>query len=275
MSTSLELKTRRLVEDVFPWGEDSHPALPATPERQGQYVLAFLKEKTATSRAAAAALLALLRPIAVELQGDMAERESTRFLYRFDTSHIVKSPEGILEKMARKWEDTDGPPPVDFQGVEREFSDLGRFRLVVNFISDMDRFKARLEDAFDPRVGKERLTPGQEALRNQFILTNNRLEDALNVSPKKRTKGERCYKGVFSPMNAPTCSVEVQIVTVLQEAWDKKDHYLVYEPRRIGLDIDPGHEREMFSMSELLYIADLTFDRLKKNIEEHEDGGDS
>jgi len=31
----------------------------------------------------------------------------------------------------------------------------------------------------------------------------------------------------------------------------------------------------MFSMSELLYIADLTFDRLKKNIEEHEDGGDS
>jgi hypothetical protein len=49
---------------------------------------------------------------------------------------------------------------------------------------------------------------------------------------------------------------------MLQEAWDKKDHFLIYEPRRRGEPIDGADSIEIYAMSELLYVADLTFDRL-------------
>ena len=76
------------------------------------------------------------------------------------------------------------------------------------------------------------------------------------------------YKGLLYPRQTTLniYKVEVQVQTQLQEAWDKKDHFLNYEPRRRGENIDPSSTIEMFSMSELLYVADLTFDRLKKTI---------
>jgi ppGpp synthetase/RelA/SpoT-type nucleotidyltranferase len=81
-------------------------------------------------------------------------------------------------------------------------------------------------------------------------------------------KGERCHKGVFYPqaLHHQYLRVEVQIQTQLQEAWDKKDHFLVYEPRRRGEDVSLDHRCEIFAMSELLYVADLTFDRLREEI---------
>lgn len=53
---------------------------------------------------------------------------------------------------------------------------------------------------------------------------------------------------------------------MLEEAWDKKDHFLIYEPRRRGESIDLNDRIEIFAMSELLYVADLTFDRLLEAI---------
>jgi len=266
MTEQIDRRKNKLIEQVFPWGKDGHPG-DLSRNRRRQHVLGHLERGTGPARATAVALLALLRPLAEELRSNLRGHEASRFLHRFDTSHIVKSPESILEKMARKWKSIEGPPPVDFENFGTAFSDLGRFRIVVNFLSDMDLFKLRLEEAFDPRT-RARLGLAQTNLKKQFSLDNNCLEDALNVSPDKRNKGERCFKGVFRPRGKVSGSaIEVQIVTVLQEAWDKKDHYLIYEPRRVGIPVDPAHEIEMFSMSELLYIADLTFDRLKTKVE--------
>ena len=61
---------------------------------------------------------------------------------------------------------------------------------------------------------------------------------------------------------------EVQIMTQLQHAWDKKDHHLIYEYIRIGKDRKiPVHlKNRVAAMSELLYVADAAFDSLREEI---------
>jgi ppGpp synthetase/RelA/SpoT-type nucleotidyltranferase len=83
------------------------------------------------------------------------------------------------------------------------------------------------------------------------------------MPPAKREKGERCYRGCFWPKGQPSLRVEVQIMTALAEAWDKKDHFLVYERRRRHQPVDLQDEIEMYAHSELLYLADIFFDQLK------------
>lgn len=93
------------------------------------------------------------------------------------------------------------------------------------------------------------------------------------LGPKERSSGERCRKGVFSLRKDALIRVEVQIQTMLQEAWDKKDHFLVYEPKRRGEAVEACHIIEIYAMSELLYVADLTFDRLLEIIRERRGRG--
>ena len=57
-------------------------------------------------------------------------------------------------------------------------------------------------------------------------------------------------------------------MTQLQEAWDKKDHFLVYEKRRAEPESDEDNfpdfmDSKMFAMSELLFIADQYFEILR------------
>ena len=62
-------------------------------------------------------------------------------------------------------------------------------------------------------------------------------------------------------------------MTQLQEAWDKKDHFLVYEKRRNEPERDEENfpdflDAKMFAMSELLYVADQYFEQLRKTEED-------
>jgi ppGpp synthetase/RelA/SpoT-type nucleotidyltranferase len=61
---------------------------------------------------------------------------------------------------------------------------------------------------------------------------------------------------------------EIQIMTQLQHAWDKKDHHLIYEHVRAGRgDRIPVHlKNRVTAMSELLYVADTIFDELLEEI---------
>lgn len=53
-------------------------------------------------------------------------------------------------------------------------------------------------------------------------------------------------------------------MTQLQEAWDKKEHFLVYEqrrraPERYEENLQDYLDSKMFAMAELLYVADHYF----------------
>ncbi|MBI4700695.1 MAG: hypothetical protein HY744_05950 [Deltaproteobacteria bacterium] len=272
MSTAADIgqKVARLIGEFFPWGERDYPPRPgpATPELLAGAVRRWLEEQTRLFRHAALALLARVEPVLREAEQALPADERPRLFARIDLSALVKSPDGILDKMVRDWSpETGAAPGLNFRNFKSELGDLGRFRIVTNFLSDADEIAKVLAAPFQAPAAQP-LTAAQIALRDDFLIGKEGFKDAIRLMPGARPTGERSFKGVFFPRQAGSkdLKVEVQVQTMLQEAWDKKDHFLVYEPRRRGQEPDPQHVREMFAMSELLYVADLTFERLREAV---------
>jgi len=272
MNLEIKEKINRLIRDYYRWGQNNF--LPenhkvADEEKNKQTVLFWLEEEVRPFKNTALTLIASIQPILLDLIFQLPDEEKSRFFARIDPSSLSKSSESILEKMVRNWSPDKGPPSLSFDNFRNELKDLGRFRIVTNFLSDMGLIKKKLENPYGS--DGQSLTANQRKLKEYFLLQNNQFEDLIHLQPDHRNRGERCYKGIFYPRSHEFSlyKIEVQIQTQLQEAWDKKDHFLVYEPRRRGEKLDPTVTIEMFSMSELLYVADLTFDRLKKRIEEN------
>jgi ppGpp synthetase/RelA/SpoT-type nucleotidyltranferase len=269
MAKSLKQKVQRLIEEYYPWGQTGYlnsPA-PAGADHRESCVAGWIEEQTRDFRAVGLTLIARIQPVLREIEDQSAAKEGLRLLARIDPSSLAKSPASILEKMVRDW-DPDGPgaPGLTFENFQQEMKDLGRFRIVANFLGDAEVIAMALSQPYgSPLIP---LSPAQTTLKGEFALEQNRFEDSVILDPASRKKGERCHKGVFYPRPAHQrhLRVEVQIQTQLQEAWDKKDHFLVYEPRRQGEDVSLEHRCEIFAMSELLYVADLTFDRLRRDI---------
>lgn len=257
---AVEEREKALIREYFPW---RGTAQPSTLEEQRVHVCRWLEAQVRPYRAAAMSLLALVVPILAEWRLRLTPLESSRFLYRIDASNLTKSPASILEKMARQWMRKGGDPPIKFDNLH-EMSDLARFRIVANFLSDVRAIRECLESSYRARDVSSTPLPERQ-LYDQFSLKSNRFEDLIALDPRERETGERCCKGCFRPKLAAQrdCQIEVQIVTALQEAWDKKDHFLIYERRRTGHKVDPEHERISYALSEQLYLADYMFDRLK------------
>jgi hypothetical protein len=268
MNTNSSAKVDLLIQQFFPWNQPDYPLKPPRADSTSlrNIVQSWIEQKTRRHKNAALALLARIYPILRDVEKALPRGETPRMLFRIDVAGLVKSPASVLDKMVRDWDpSTKTAPGLDFRNFLVETTDLGRFRIVVNFLSDIDLVCTALLQPY-AQAGPSGLAPAQQTLVAEFGLEGNRLEDLVHQPPEARTKGERCRKGVFYPRKQSELKVEVQVQTMLEEAWDKKDHFLIYEPRRRGEFVDPSHIREMFAMSELLYVADLTFDRLREAV---------
>jgi ppGpp synthetase/RelA/SpoT-type nucleotidyltranferase len=278
-SEKIATKIVELIRQHFPWGQRDCPPRPADddPIVVEKSATGWIKNRVNSTslESTALALHARIQAVVEEMQDQLPPNERSRFFYRSDLTHLMKSPESILDKMAREWEAGKGKAPrVGFDDFAESMDDLARFRIVLNFLADVEIVCVKLEEPYKVAPGgRSRLTPKQQALYNDFALRDHCLEDLIMLGPKDRLSGERCRKGVFSLRKDGLVRVEVQIQTMLQEAWDKKDHFLVYEPRRRGEDVEPCHSIEIYAMSELLYVADLTFDRLLDIIRKRRSGG--
>jgi ppGpp synthetase/RelA/SpoT-type nucleotidyltranferase len=256
----------------FTWGlVDQHfehwsQSRPRNREERLAEVLAWLEEQTRPYEAVGLALIAQLGPLLAEIQQGLPVHERRRFLYRVDADNLRKSPESILEKMAREWQEVGmrASPPKSFHNLA-DLKDLGRFRIVASFLSDVEMLCERLEATYDASR-RRALSPAQQHLAEGFRLIDNGFEDLIRVRPPKRKSGERCRKGLFAPQNPHQghYRIEVQIVTAFQEGWDKKDHHLIYERVRTGQTLDERHREMSFALSETLYVTDILFDDLKR-----------
>jgi ppGpp synthetase/RelA/SpoT-type nucleotidyltranferase len=256
------------IESRFPWGKKGFP--PAPPEASSQVrrqsVENWIGQVTRAHGSVALGLAATIGSLLDEVRRSILQDEGERFIYRVDSTHLVKSPAGILDKMVRECPE-GGIPKYDFQNFLHEMPDIGRFRIVVSFLDDLTTIRRSIENAYGAE--NQDRTTHESRLREEFELVRGEVEDSVELPVGGRKKGERCIKAGFrlrEPRELSHLRVEVQIQTQLQEAWDKKDHYLVYEPRRRGEAVPAEHEREIFAMSEVLYIADLTFSRLRARV---------
>jgi ppGpp synthetase/RelA/SpoT-type nucleotidyltranferase len=265
-SSTTEVKVKLLIREHFPWNAPGYPGRPPGGAQADleQLVARWIEQQTLPFGSAALALAARIKPILHEIESRVLPR---RLIARLDCSSHVKSPASVLEKMVRDWDpNQQRHPALGFRNFTEDMTDLGRIRVVANFLSDAEIIADTLEEPYATPI--KGLTTAQLVLRNEYSLKENHLLDSMHLEPAKRKAGERCRKGIFRPLGLQQrLMVEVQVQTLLQEAWDKKDHFLVYEPRRRGEVVEVRHQSEMFAMSELLYVADLTFDRLRAAIE--------
>lgn len=179
------------------------------------------------------------------LEDRMAKK---RFFCRIDSSHQTKSPSRIIQKMHTE-KNENGFPKHTWDDFTITMKDLARFRIVVNFLGDIERVVEAIEK--------------HEIFNNLFeIKKTNTIHNPL----KGRLSGERSVKLVLTEKES-SLSVEIQVMTMFQETWDKKDHPLVYEFIRIGKDVP--HELKALSLitSELLYTADNYFEDFRKDEE--------
>ncbi|MFH1097301.1 MAG: RelA/SpoT domain-containing protein [Candidatus Desantisbacteria bacterium] len=159
-----------------------------------------------------------------------------------ETKDNFKSPERIVEKIISQ------PEEYTLENFDTKMEDITRFRIVCNYLSDifvlMERLKA-----------------------DSGLKSCCKISDEKDYIVKHCTRSHRAVHLILKvPMQDKTRKVELQIMTQLQHAWDKKDHNLIYEKRRIGEKIDEKDKIKMAAMSDLLYVADEFFDDLRKKI---------
>ena len=205
-----------------------------------------------------------------EWVNDYLEDKKERFVAKLEQTsedRLTKGHERVVEKILESWEkhsewkglsnkekknkkEPQKHDPIDF--IET-ITDLIRFRIVCNYLSDIYYIQAKIEDLCekDGTINKETV------------------DDHIETPFPDRKVGHRALQYVFKYADgSETVLFEVQVMTQLQHAWDKKDHHLIYEYVRIGRghEIPLNFKNRMAAMSELLYVADTAFESLNKKI---------
>ena len=211
------------------------------PGRFGEYILPKIQiHKTLCSsvKAEVKALMELLK-----------KEYAHRFFCRVDDSEQQKSAVSIIDKIQRY------PKQYNIANFADTMTDLARFRIVCNFLSDAQKVKEKIINS--------------ETINGQFDIE---IKQTVHLRPPKRKSGERFIKLILTYKKEPRLHLEIQVMTQLEEAWDKKDHFLVYEQRRRTPNKDEDNfpdylDAKMFAMSELLFIADTYFEELRSSRE--------
>lgn len=223
------------------------------PDRFGEYILPKIQLHDTLCTAVMAEVKTLL--------ATLIERHDYRFFCRIDDTHRLKSPDGIVDKICRSLKERESGEghesgAINLDNFLTQMTDLARFRIVCNFLSDIEKIAEIIKKS--------------EKLNSLFKIQE---KSTIQQRPKDRKSGERSVKISLEHKKSPGLFLEIQIMTQLEEAWDKKDHFLVYETHRREPLKDDEHfkdflDAKMLAMSELLYIADNYFDELRGTREE-------
>jgi ppGpp synthetase/RelA/SpoT-type nucleotidyltranferase len=210
-------------------------------------------------------LFAEVQVAAVELYGYVAkwldqekERIQTRectnrdvwSLFPDDAGRLTKSLESLRTKLGRDL--LDKPPgrcltPDEVEDRIRAMPDLARFRIVCDFASDAEELLARL------------LVKSEQGARFGEYTVRGPLKDYIyDLSLRCPTRGHRARQ---LAVEVPTSEagkailVEIQIMTLLQHAWDRRNHPF-YEWTRTGHELPPELTINDVALAETLHMVD-------------------
>lgn len=213
-------------------------------------------------------ILQILEKNVLKWEQDLIKNKKKRLvaqLFKPPKGSELKSADRIAQKIIDSWRKYDqwNVKPRDIRGKEpkkhdpRNFlttmADVIRFRIICNYLSDVEYIDRKIRGL------------AKKSGRFEIISRENHIETPFS----KRQAGHRAFQYEIKYYGAePPVLFEVQIMSQLQHAWDQKDHHLIYEYVRIKKDEKiPVHlKNRMTAMSELLYVADATFDSLKEEI---------
>ena len=239
----------------------------------------YVKEKIEDLEFLAPQLFKIFEDAVTEWEADYLRGKRKRFVaetFSPPGDKLLKGPDRVVEKILESWERhaewNDLPkrkrakkPPTrhDPKHFLHTMTDLIRFRIVCNYLCDVRYIEGRIES--DLQSIEKRIQGVDKRCRK----LKSKKVDHIEIPFPERRAGHRSVQYVFeySGEGGPTL-FEVQVMTQLQYAWDKKDHHLIYEYVRVkqGHKIPLHLKNRMAAMSELLYVADTVFDELRKDI---------
>ncbi len=159
----------------------------------------------------------------------------------------IKSVNSIIEKINRS------RGKYTLENFTTEMPDIFRMRIICNYLSDVKMVARRLRES---KIILKDFT----IVKDEDKIIQNRINKMIS-DVEEKLEWIRLHSFVFKYKDEESSPmIEVQIMTMLQEAWDRKDHYLFYEPIREGINFPPEWKIKMNAMSELLYVADEFFD---------------
>lgn len=229
-----------------------------------QVFMGMLKSVTEEHELFLVVVMGWLDTLVNNLKKSVNRPNCQRFICKLDTSNKKKHWYSVADKLRR--ESKESSPKYDLQNFQKVMKDLVRLRVVCNFLSDIESFESALVKDYESDISKQKT----------FCM--DKTDDSIKQRPKDRKSAHRSIKYTFTSKDFPGVFLELQIMTLFQEAWDQKDHYLIYEQRRQQPDRDsenfPEYEDELVhDMGGSLNVLDTLFNEIKRKMEDyhHED----
>jgi ppGpp synthetase/RelA/SpoT-type nucleotidyltranferase len=228
-------------EKKFDIEEAVKTLFPGTPTVEG--AIAFIKERTRKHDDMQTTILKQLKKAILEYRNKIKEGEK-RISVAVDeeTAYNLKTPESVIKKI---WRNNSKYTKDNFHETMK---DIIRFRILCNYLRDVEEMA--------------KILPGKMLSYNYQKIDGPK--DFIKMDPGKRKKGHRAvhfvFKAVFNQQEF--LLFEVQLMTLLQNAWNRKIHSIVYEPHRIGKEVPLKTLMRSCAMSDMLYVADDYFNEL-------------
>jgi len=169
----------------------------------------------------------------------------------FGEHPFTKSPDSVRSKLGRNLLDGPGSGRLSEAALERRvlaLSDLARCRVVCSLALDVRRLL---------RV----LLQGEEFLGAYRL--DAPVKDYVYVPALRRVlRGHRArqFSVEVPTLDGRTFHFEIQLMTTLQHAWDRRNHPL-YEQTREGEPLSARLQVDDFSCAETLHVVDQQADR--------------
>jgi len=163
-----------------------------------------------------------------------------------DTTGLIKTTASVRSKLFRELAKVQTGTLPSLHEVEQRvvgFPDLGRFRIVCDFASDIQCALRVLLDK------------GRRVLLSQYPLRGPVKNYALDLHLRRPDRGHRAYQFAVRVPDTRQCSVEIQLMSLLQDAWDRRNHPM-YEWTREGGRLPGRLVLSDVALAETLYLVD-------------------
>ena len=185
----------------------------------------------------------------------LSEEDVTRAVWGVtgtDGRSLLKSSASARSKIGRELQrrkETGQIPPgrMSLEQIELlllSFPDLGRFRIVCDFSSDVDR-------------ARKVLLPGKTPILLERYPVTAIKDYVYDLGLRHPARGHRAYQfAARVPAGGRSFLVEIQLMTLLQEAWDRRNHGF-YEWTRDGGSAPAQLTLRDVALAEALHLMDL------------------
>ena len=185
----------------------------------------------------------------------------------------IKNETRLIEKIIKLNQKTDDLPPIGVQNYQERINDLLGVRMICLRLSDVENVEAYLKLLSEDNVFTFLNGPVH---KRSFILPVNPRDVLPEVLDLRCTGYSSVHyriklgKNTDAPEEMKDVRFELQLRTILEEAWSEIDHKYRYVSSRGGAHLPEEINTGFYSLSAYLQVAALQAEHLCRMAESHQ-----